>query len=83
MNGTTPHIQSAALLKRFRNWEAGFELYEAGHPIEHCRSRYAKITASQMEGWNAARKVDELAQDTQSMLVFALAKKRFNGIVLL
>lgn len=83
MNGTTPHIQSRALLKRFRNWEAGFDLYNAGHPIEHCRTGHAKVTASQTEGWNAAKKVDELASDTQAMLVFALAKKRFNGIILL
>lgn len=71
------------MLKRFRNWEAGFDLQEAGHPIEHCRVSNVNITKSRLEGWNAAKCIANLAADSQAMMVFSHAKRKFNGLVLL
>jgi len=83
MTDIMPPLNSVPMLKRFRNWESGFDLFEAGHPIEHCRTSNANITKSRLEGWNAAKLIAELASDAQAMLVFTRNKKKFNGIVLL
>lgn len=83
MNDTLPQLNSVPMLKRFRNWEAGFDLFNAGHPIEHCQNHNCNVTKSRIEGWKAAKCIAELAADAHEMLVFTRAKKQFNGMILL
>lgn len=80
---STPHLTSNAMRKRFANWEEGFNLFEAGHPIERCHVNNHNVRKSLVEGWKAAACVEELAKDAQAMAVFTRSKKRFNGTILL
>lgn len=83
MNDTLPRLNSVPMLKRFRNWEAGFDLFNTGQPIERCRVSNVNVTKSRLEGWNAGKCVATLAEDAQEMLVFTRAKKQFSGMILL
>lgn len=73
---------NGAMMKRFANWEKGFDMFEAGHPIEHCHVSNRNVAKSLVEGWNAAKCVAELAADTQAALVFKQVKNRFSGMML-
>lgn len=47
---------------KYDSWEAGFEAHEAGLPIETC-SVAGRSRPLWREGWNAARRIDELVAE--------------------
>lgn len=65
-NGTRPHIQDLELLNRFRNWEAGFELYDQGQPIEVCDTGHPTRTKTRKSGWLASQRISELKRNQEA-----------------
>lgn len=45
---------------RFDSWDAGFKAFEAGTPIEQCRSVAGRARPGWRQGWEAAKRMSEL-----------------------
>lgn len=55
-----PIALDASSQSKFDSWEAGFDAHEAGLPIENCVSLAGRSRPLYRDGWNAARRIDEL-----------------------
>lgn len=69
INDTKPLIEHREQLKRFRNWEQGFDLYFKGATLEDVQRVNHKARPSRELGWRAAEFVKSLQQDPVSVAI--------------
>lgn len=80
INNTCPRLEKLSLLKKFRNWEDGFEAAFRGETLEQVRVFNSNQNQSREEGWRNAQLVLAMTKDRDTVEAIRIERRRYKQV---
>lgn len=80
INDTCPVLERLGDLKKFRNWEDGFEAAFQGQTLEQTRGTNSNENQSREEGWRNAQLILAMTKDRETVEAIRIERRQYGRI---